>query len=603
MTKRLDVLVCSGAACVSSHSAKVREALSHEIAERDLAEEVRIVETGCMGPCEFGPVLLVYPDGTFYIHVKPEDAAEIVEEHFLKGRPVKRLLWEAPEARRIVEDKKQVPFFAGQKKIVLANCGRIDPENIEEYIAAEGYEALGKVLTEMTPKDVIEEITDSGLRGRGGAGFPTGKKWQFVAGAEGDQKYVVCNGDEGDPGAFMDRSLLEGDPHSVIEGMTIAAYAVGASRGYVYVRAEYPLAIKRLQLALDASRGVGLLGENILETGFSFDIEVRMGAGAFVCGEETALIASIEGERGIPRIRPPYPAVRGLFGKPTLINNVETWGNIRHIILHGAEWFRSIGTKGSPGTKVFALSGKVVNTGLVEVPMGMTLRELIFDIGGGVPGGKAFKAVQTGGPSGGCIPKEYLDTPIDYESLKELGAIMGSGGMIVMDEENCMVNIAKFFLDFTSEESCGQCVPCRVGLHRMLEILERITSGNGTMEDLDRLKELGEMIIESSFCGLGKSAPNPVLSTLKYFSEEYREHIEEKKCRAKVCTDLISYLIDEDACKACDRCRRECPVEAISGEPGKPPYRIDEEICVRCGTCLEVCPFGAVHVLTGAKQG
>lgn len=599
MARRLDVLVCSGAACVSSHSAKVREALSREIEAHDLKEEVRIVETGCMGPCELGPVLLVYPDGAFYIHVKPEDAPEIVEEHFLKGRPVKRLLWETPDARRIIEKKKQVPFFASQKKVVLKNCGRIDPENIEEYIAADGYEALGRALTEMMPEDVIKVITDSGLRGRGGAGFPTGKKWQFVANAPGKMKYVVCNGDEGDPGAFMDRSLLEGDPHTVIEGMAIAAYAVGASRGYVYVRAEYPLAIKRLQRALEAAREAGLLGENILETGFSFDIEVRMGAGAFVCGEETALIASIEGERGIPRVRPPYPAVRGLFGKPTLINNVETWGNIRHIILNGADWFRSIGTETSPGTKVFALSGKVKNTGLVEIPMGMTLRELIFDIGGGIPNGKAFKAVQTGGPSGGCIPEEYLDTPIDYESLKELGAIMGSGGMIVMDEENCMVNIAKFFLEFTCEESCGQCVPCRAGLPRMLEILEGITSGNGTMEDLDRLKELGEMIIESSFCGLGKTAPNPVLSTLKYFKNEYREHIEEKKCQAKVCTDLITYRIDEDACKACDRCRRECPAEAITGEPGKPPYRIDEDLCVRCGTCLEVCVFGAVHVRSG----
>ncbi len=601
MTRRLDVLVCSGAACVSSHSAKVREALSHEIAKRDLAEEVRIVETGCMGPCESEPVLLVYPDGAFYTYVKPEDTAEIVEEHFLKGRPVKRLLWEDPEARRIVEDKKQIPFFAGQKKVVLANCGRIDPENIEEYIAVEGYEALGKVLTEMMPEDVIKVITDSGLRGRGGAGFPTGKKWQFVAGAQGSPKYIVCNGDEGDPGAFMDRSLLEGDPHTIIEGMTIGAYAVGADRGYVYVRAEYPLAIKRLQLALDAAREVGLLGENILETGFSFDIEVRMGAGAFVCGEETALIASIEGKRGTPKLRPPYPATRGLFGRPTLINNVETWENIHHIILNGADWFSSIGTKESPGTKVFALSGKVVNTGLVEVPMGTTLRELVFDIGGGVPHGKAFKAVQNGGLSGGCTPAEHLDTPIDYESLQKLGAIMGSGGVIVMDEDNCMVNIAKFFIEFTSEESCGQCVPCRAGLPRMLDILEGITSGNGSMEDIDRLKELSNTIIETSFCGLGKTAPNPVLSTMEYFSEEYREHIEEKKCRAKVCTDLIAYQIDDETCKACDRCRRDCPVEAISGEPGKQPYLIDEEACVRCGTCVEVCPFGAIDVLTGGQ--
>ncbi|MCD6135909.1 NADH-quinone oxidoreductase subunit NuoF [Candidatus Bipolaricaulota bacterium] len=599
MTRRLDVLVCSGAACVSSHSAAVRDALSREIDENGLSNEIRIVETGCMGPCELGPVMLVYPDGAFYIHVKPEDAAEIVQEHFLKGRPVKRLLWEDPEARRIVEGKKQIPFFAKQVKVVLRNCGRIDPENIEEYIAADGYEALGKALTQMARNEVIQVITDSGLRGRGGAGFPTGKKWQFVASATGETKYVVCNGDEGDPGAFMDRSLLEGDPHTVIEGMTIAAYAVGASRGYIYIRAEYPLAIKRLQIALGQARKMGLLGENILETGFSFDIEVRMGAGAFVCGEETALIASIEGERGIARVRPPYPAVRGLFGMPTLINNVETWGNIRHIVLNGADWFRSIGTERSPGTKVFALSGKVKNTGLVEIPMGMTLRELIFDIGGGIPNGKKFKAVQTGGPSGGCIPEKYLDTPIDYESLKELGAIMGSGGMIVMDEDNCMVNIAKFFLEFTSDESCGQCVPCRTGLPRMLDILKRITSGNGTMDDLDLLQHLGEMIIETSFCGLGKTAPNPVLSTLKYFEDEYREHIEEKKCRAKVCTDLIAYRIDEDACRACGICAVNCPVGAITGELGKPPYIIDEEACIRCGTCLEVCPFGAVHVLSG----
>ena len=599
MTRRLDVLVCSGAACVSSHSAEVRDALRCEIEKSGLSDEIRVVETGCMGPCELGPVMLVYPDGAFYIHVKPEDAEEIVQEHFLKGRPVQRLLWEDPEARRIVESKKQIAFFEKQVKVVLKNCGRIDPESIEEYIAADGYEALGVVLTEMKPDEVIKVITDSGLRGRGGAGFPTGRKWQFVANATGETKYVVCNGDEGDPGAFMDRSLLEGDPHAVIEGMAIAAYAVGASRGYIYIRAEYPLAIKRLQIALSAAREAGLLGENIFETGFSFDIEVRMGAGAFVCGEETALLASIEGERGIARLRPPYPAVRGLFGMPTLINNVETWGNIRHIILNGADSFRSIGTEGSSGTKVFALSGKVKNTGLVEIPMGMTLRELIFDIGGGVPNGRKFKAVQTGGPSGGCIPEEYLDTPIEYESLKELGAIMGSGGMIVMDEDNCMVNIAKFFLEFTSSESCGQCAPCRIGLHRMLDILERITNGNGAMPDIDRLKRLSKIIIDTSFCGLGKTAPNPVLSTLKYFENEYREHIEEKKCRAKVCTDLITYRIDEDACRACGICAKNCPAGAITGKPGKPPYVIDEEACVRCGTCLEVCPFGAVKVESG----
>lgn len=597
MPKRIDVLICGGAACLSSHSDEVRAAIAREIEAHGLEKEVRIVETGCMGPCELGPVMVVYPDGAFYIRVSPDDVREIVEEHFLKGRPVRRLLWETPEARRIIEERKQVPFFAKQKKIVLANCGLVDPENIEEYIAVDGYTALGKVLTEMSPQEVVEEIAASGLRGRGGAGFPTGRKWKFVADAPGSVKYVVCNGDEGDPGAFMDRSLLEGDPHAVIEGMTIAAYAVGASRGYLYVRAEYPLAIKRLKIAITAARGMGLLGEDILESGFSFDIELRMGAGAFVCGEETALIASIEGKRGQPRPRPPYPAVQGLFEKPTLINNVETFGNIRHIILNGADWFRSIGTEASPGTKVFALSGKVINTGLVEVPMGTTLRELIFGIGGGIPDGKEFKAVQTGGPSGGCIPAECLDTPIDYESLQTLGAIMGSGGVIVMDEDNCMVNLARFFLEFTASESCGQCVPCRVGLPAMLEILERITRGEGKPDDLDRLEQLGETIQKTSLCGLGQTAPNPVLSTLRYFREEYEEHIQEGRCRAKVCTALVRYWIDPEACRGCDQCRRACPVGAISGTPGKPPYVIDREMCVRCGTCREVCPFSAIEIL------
>jgi len=600
--KRLDVLVCSGAACVSSHSREVRDAIAAEVDRQGLTDEVRIVETGCMGPCELGPVLLVYPDGTFYIRVTVDDASEIVEEHFLKGRPVARLLWENPEARRIAEEKKQIPFFEKQQKIVLSNCGKIDPESLEEYIATDGYEALGRVLTELPPDDLIETITASGLRGRGGAGFPTGTKWRFAAQESGPTKYIVCNGDEGDPGAFMDRSLLEGDPHAVLEGIAIAAYAIGASRGFIYVRAEYPLAIKRLRMAVQQAREAGLLGERILETDFSFDLELRIGAGAFVCGEETALMASIEGRRGAPRPRPPYPSSKGVFGKPTLISNVETWANIRHIVLHGTEWFRSFGTEQSPGTKVFALSGNVCNTGLVEVPMGTTLREVVFDIGGGIPNGKAFKAVQTGGPSGGCIPAEHLDTPIDYESLKALGTIMGSGGIIVMDEDSCMVNIAKYFLDFSCDESCGQCVPCRIGLAQMREILERITLGEGRHDDMDRLRELAVTIKETSLCGLGQAAPNPVLSTMEHFADEYEAHIEGHCCPAKVCPALIRYEVDAEVCKACDKCRPVCPVTAISGSPGKPPYEIDAELCVRCGRCAEVCPFEAIHIETGNSE-
>jgi len=535
MPKRLDVLVCSGAACISNNSQLIRKKLEEVIAKEGLQEEVAIIETGCMGPCELGPVMLVYPDGTFYIRLKEEDVEEIVREHFLKGRPVRRLLWETPEARKIAEEKKQIPFFEKQFKIALVNCGKIDPENIEEYIATGGYEALGKVLTEMKPEEVIDEIIKSGLRGRGGAGFPTGLKWKFTRGAQSDEKYVICNADEGDPGAFMDRAILEGDPHAVLEGMAIAAYVIGAKQGYIYVRAEYPLAVKRLEIAVKQARKYGLLGKNIFETGFEFDVELRMGAGAFVCGEETALIASIEGKRGQPTPKPPYPAQSGLWGKPTLINNVETLANVRHIILNGASWFSSIGTEKSKGTKVFALSGKVVNTGLVEVPMGITLRELVFDIGGGIPNGKKFKAVQIGGPSGGCVPEKYLDTPVDYESLKELGTIMGSGGLIVLDEDDCMVNIAKFFLEFTMEESCGQCVPCRVGLKQMYDILDRITRGEGREEDIELLEKLGKEIQTTSLCGLGQSAPNPVLSTIKYFREEYMEHIKERKCRAGVC--------------------------------------------------------------------
>jgi len=535
MPKRLDILVCSGAACISNDSTTIKNKLQAVLKEHNLEDEVAIVETGCMGPCELGPVMLVYPDGVFYIRLKEGDVEEIVKEHVIKGRPVKRLQWTAPEARKIVEEKKQIPFFEKQLKIVLSNCGKIDPENIEEYIAVGGYEALAKVLIEMTPEQVIDEMIKSGLRGRGGAGFPTGLKWKATREAPGDEKFVVCNGDEGDPGAFMDRAILEGDPHSVIEGMAIAAYAIGAKQGYVYVRAEYPLAIKRLEKAIQQARKYGLLGNNIFETSFSFDIEIRIGAGAFVCGEETALIASIEGKRGQPRPKPPFPAQKGLWGKPTLINNVETFANVRHIILNGSSWFASIGTENSKGTKVFALSGKVNNTGLVEVPMGVTIRELVFDIGGGIPDGKKFKAVQIGGPSGGCVPAEYIDTPIDYESLKKLGTIMGSGGVIVLDEDTCMVNLAKFFLDFTVDESCGQCVPCRIGLKHLYDILDRITKGKGKMEDLETLEKLGEEIKRTSLCGLGQSAPNPVLSTLRYFRDEYIEHIRDKKCRAGVC--------------------------------------------------------------------
>lgn len=539
MPKRLDVLVCSGAACISNDSTTIKNKLLAAIKDAGIEDEVAVVETGCMGPCELGPVMLVYPDGVFYIRLKEADVEEIVKEHFIKGRPVRRLQWTTPEARKIVEEKRQVPFFEKQLKIVLSNCGKIDPENIEEYIAVGGYEALAKVLTQMTPEQVIEEMIASGLRGRGGAGFPTGLKWKATKESPGEEKYVVCNGDEGDPGAFMDRAILEGDPHSVIEGMAIAAYAVGAKQGYVYVRAEYPLAVKRLEKAIQQARKYGLIGKNIFETGFEFDLEIRIGAGAFVCGEETALLASIEGKRGQPRPKPPFPAQKGLWGKPTLINNVETFANVRHIILNGAKWFASIGTENSKGTKVFALSGKVLNTGLVEVPMGITIRELVFDIGGGIPEGKKFKAVQVGGPSGGCVPADYIDTPIDYESLKKLGTIMGSGGVIVLDEDTCMVNLAKFFLDFTVDESCGQCVPCRIGLKHLYDILDRITKGEGRMEDLETLEKLGEEIRRTSLCGLGQSAPNPVLSTLRYFRDEYIEHIRDRKCRAGVC-NLVS---------------------------------------------------------------
>ncbi len=547
MRKRLDVLICGGGACISSHSHEFKDRLVEQIAAKELTDEISLVETGCMGPCQFGPMMVTYPDGSFYINLKEEHAAQIVEEHFLKGRPVRPLLWLAPEARKIVEEKKQIPFFEKQLKIVLANCGRIDPENIEEYITQRGYEALGTLLGSMTPEQVIEVVTKSGLKGRGGAGFPTGVKWKFARQNPTKEKFIICNADEGDPGAFMDRAVCEGDPHAVLEGMAIAGYAIGANRGYIYVRAEYPLAIDRLNTAIRQAREMGLLGKNIFEKGFDFDVEIRVGAGAFVCGEETALIASIEGMRGQPRPKPPFPANKGLWQKPTIINNVETLASIRHIFLNGWEWFSSIGTPTSKGTKVFALSGKVANTGLVEVPMGTTLGELVFDIGGGIPDGKAFKAVQTGGPSGGCIPAKYLNVAIDYESLKQIGSIMGSGGVIVLDEDSCMVNMAKYFLEFTMEESCGQCVPCRVGLKQMYQLLDRITLGLGTMADLEKLESLAHRVGATSLCGLGQTAPNPVLSTLKYFRNEYLEHIQKKECKAGVCAALY-YAPCENAC-------------------------------------------------------
>ena len=601
MKKRLDVLICGGGACLSSHSQDVKNKFIEVLKAKGLTDEINLVETGCMGPCEMGPVMVVYPDGSFYVQLTENDVEPIVEEHFLKGRPYQKKLWAAPEARKIVEEKRQVPFFEKQQKVVLALCGKIDPESVDEYIANRGYEALGKVVTEMTPEAVIEEMLKSGQRGRGGAGFPTGLKWKFGKASEGKQKYIVCNADEGDPGAFMDRAVLEGDPHSVIEGMAIAAYSIGADKGFVYCRAEYPLAIKRLEAALKQARAMGLLGKNIFESGFSFDIEVRMGAGAFVCGEETALMASIEGKRGQPRPKPPFPAQKGLWGHPTVINNVETLAAIRHIILNGADWYASIGTEKSKGTKVFALSGKVVNTGLVEVPMGITLRELLYDIGGGIPNGKKFKAVQTGGPSGGCIPAAHMDTPLDYESLTKLGAIMGSGGVIVLDEDTCMVNVAKFFLEFSVEESCGQCAPCRIGLKQMHDLLEKICEGKGKMEDLDLLESLAHTIKATSLCGLGQTAPNPVLSTMKYFRDEYEAHIKEQRCPAGVCKDLISYVVDESKCIGCTACARTCPVSAISGAP-KQKHRIDPNICTRCGCCIVKCPVKAIYVGPGAVK-
>ena len=591
---RSNVLVCGGTGCTSSNSEQIIEKLQEEIKAQGLEKEVNVIRTGCFGLCALGPIMVVYPEGAFYSRITVEDVPEIVSEHLLKGRIVKRLLYQ----ETVVDDNttkslNETTFYAKQMRIALRNCGVINPENIDEYIAQDGYAALGKVLTEMTPQEVIDLVLASGLRGRGGAGFPTGRKWQFAANSKAEQKYACCNADEGDPGAFMDRSVLEGDPHSVLEAMAIAGYAIGANQGYIYIRAEYPIAVKRLQIAIEQAREYGLLGKNIFDSGFDFDIDIRLGAGAFVCGEETALMTSIEGKRGEPRVRPPFPAVKGLFGVPTVLNNVETYANIPQIILKGADWFRSIGTEKSPGTKVFALGGKITNTGLVEVPMGTTLREVVEEIGGGVPGGHTFKAAQTGGPSGGCIPAKLIDTPIDYDNLIAIGSMMGSGGLIVMDETTCMVDIAKFFLEFTVDESCGKCTPCRVGTKRLLEILNKITSGNGTLEDIDKMEELCYYIKENSLCGLGQTAPNPVLSTLKYYRDEYEAHVVEHRCPAGACKALTNYSIIADKCKGCTLCARNCPVGAISGSV-KQPHVIDTTKCIKCGVCMEKCKFGAV---------
>ncbi len=590
---RSHILVCGGTGCTSSGSARIVTAFEKELATAGLDKEVKVIKTGCFGLCALGPIVVVYPEGAFYSQVKPEDIPEIVEEHLLKGRIVKRLLYSETVQEDTVKSLGETDFYKKQRRVALKNCGVIDPENINEYIAYDGYMALGKVLSEMTPEEVVKCILDSGLRGRGGGGFPTGKKWAFAAAQPKGIKYVCCNADEGDPGAFMDRSVLEGDPHVVLEAMSIAGYAIGAQQGYIYVRAEYPIAVKRLQVAISQAREMGLLGKNILGTGFNFDIDIRLGAGAFVCGEETALITSIEGHRGEPRPRPPFPAVKGLFGKPTILNNVETYANVPQIILNGPEWFSAMGTERSKGTKVFALGGKIHNTGLVEVPMGTTLREIVEEIGGGIPGGKKFKAAQTGGPSGGCIPAQYLDIPVDYDNLIEIGSMMGSGGLIVMDEDTCMVDIAKFFLEFTVDESCGKCTPCRIGTKRLYELLDKITKGKATMEDLDKLETLCYHIKENALCGLGQTAPNPVLSTLKYFRDEYIAHIQEKRCPAGVCKSLLTIQILPDKCRGCTLCARNCPTGAISGKV-KEAHVIDPEKCVKCGVCIEKCRFGAI---------
>ena len=593
---RSHVLICGGTGCSASGSAKIHDAMEKEIAAAGLSEEVKVVQTGCFGLCALGPIMIVYPEGSFYSRVTVEDVPEIVSEHLVKGRVVKRLVYNETliENSNEVRSLQETSFYKKQKRIALRNCGVIDPENIEEYIGRDGYKALGKVLTEMTPDEVIQTVIDSGLRGRGGGGFPTGLKWKFASGNRGQvKKYVCCNADEGDPGAFMDRSVLEGDPHAVLEAMAIAGYAIGAGEGYIYVRAEYPIAIHRLQVAIKQAHEYGLLGNDIFGTGFNFDIQLRFGAGAFVCGEETALMTSIEGLRGEPRPRPPFPAVKGLFGQPTILNNVETYANICQIILNGPEWFASMGTEKSKGTKVFALGGKIKHTGLVEVPMGTTLREVVEEIGGGIPNGKKFKAAQTGGPSGGCIPASLIDTPIDYDNLIAIGSMMGSGGLIVMDEDTCMVDIARFFLDFTVDESCGKCTPCRVGTKRLLEILDKIIAGNGELSDLDELEELANYIKSASLCGLGQTAPNPVLSTLRRFRDEYVAHVVDKRCPAGVCKRLLRFVIDPEKCKGCTLCARKCPVGAISGAV-KEPHKIDPAKCIKCGVCKDNCKFGAI---------
>ncbi|MBQ7939595.1 MAG: NADH-quinone oxidoreductase subunit NuoF [Clostridia bacterium] len=594
---RSHVLICGGTGCTSSGSQALFTKLESELQAKGLENEIKIVQTGCFGLCALGPIMIVYPEGTFYSRVTAEDIPEIVEEHLLKGRIVERLVYnDAADDAKVEEtiaSLSETQFYKKQKRVALRNCGVINPEVIDEYIAMDGYFALAKVVKEMTPEDVINTILASGLRGRGGGGFPTGRKWQFARASVSDKKYVVCNADEGDPGAFMDRSVLEGDPHALLEAMAIAGYAIGADEGWVYVRAEYPIAVKRLNIAIEQAREMGLLGKNIFGTDFNFDIHIRLGAGAFVCGEETALLTSIEGNRGEPRPRPPFPAVKGLWGKPTIINNVETYANIPQIILNGADWFASMGTEKSKGTKVFALGGKIRNTGLVEVPMGTTLREIIEEIGGGIPNGKHFKAAQTGGPSGGCIPASLIDVPIDYDNLIEIGSMMGSGGLIVMDEDTCMVDLAKFFLEFTVDESCGKCAPCRIGTVRMLEILNKITDGNGEMEDLDKLEELANYVKSGSLCGLGQTAPNPILSTLRYFRDEYVAHIVDKKCPAGVCKKLLNYTIDPDKCKGCTLCARQCPAGAITGKV-KEVHVIDPAKCVKCGACVEKCKFGAI---------